>query len=423
MKKKTNALAKQVRFMKKRIKKTRSKAGFVGFLYLLGTILMAAAACALPLVKPVVNGEAVNLGITEFWKPFTSIAGGLTVSQVVKLAICAFHTIMLLTVVINVFRAFRKLGKLYRKKIDRQDEESINCNVIAMQKLGKIFSCSFSAILVWNFLIALFSENGNAPKDFVNVSMVAGLPNVLLVLAAGVVFHFICGLMGGKISLFYVEEEKGLIEQKREVGLFGRFVCNLFQVAIVLGLVYFFLQNSGVNAFVRTVIENTLVSMNVGNIVAEATKIIPAVEVVAMLCLIVLIKHATGVAEYNLDGKLGKGMKNGIVFAFFTFLLAAAVVVVEIVINKVAVGDIVKDTNVLYYTVGALGLWIIELMFRKAGKPKSEDEEDEDEDGEEGEEKVDNTMDLDSFIGGNLVLLPEVPAEVSKKANKKSKKK
>ena len=423
MKKKTNALAKQVRFMKKRIKKTRSKAGFVGFLYLLGTILMAAAACALPLVKPVVNGEAVNLGITEFWKPFTSIAGGLTVSQVVKLAICAFHTIMLLTVVINVFRAFRKLGKLYRKKIDRQDEESINCNVIAMQKLGKIFSCSFSAILVWNFLIALFSENGNAPKDFVNVSMVAGLPNVLLVLAVGVVFHFICGLMGGKISLFYVEEEKGLIEQKREVGLFGRFVCNLFQVAIVLGLVYFFLQNSGVNAFVRTVIENTLVSMNVGNIVAEATKIIPAVEVVAMLCLIVLIKHATGVAEYNLDGKLGKGMKNGIVFAFFTFLLAAAVVVVEIVINKVAVGDIVKDTNVLYYTVGALGLWIIELMFRKAGKPKSEDEEDEDEDGEEGEEKVDNTMDLDSFIGGNLVLLPEVPAEVSKKANKKSKKK
>ncbi len=423
MKKKTNALAKQVRFMKKRIKKTRSKARFVGFLYLLGTILMAAAACALTLVAPTVNGEAVNLGIMEFWKPFTSIAGGLTVSQVVKLAICAFHALMLLTVVINVFRAFGKLGKLYRKKIDREDEESINCNVIAMQKLGKIFSCSFSAILVWNFLIALFSENGNAPKDFVNVSMVAGLPNVLLVLAAGVVFHFICGLMGGKISLFYVEEEKGLIEQKREVGLFGRFVCNLFQVAIVLGLVYFFLQNNGVNAFVRTVIENTLVSMNVGNIVAEVTKIIPAVEVVAMLCLIVLIKHATGVAEYNLDGKLGKGMKNGIVFAFFTFLLAAAVVVVEIVINKVAVGDIVKDTNVLYYTAGAFGLWIIELIFRKAGRPKVEADEEEEEEAEEEEEKDDNMIDLDTFIGTHLVLAPVVPAEVSKKANKKSKKK
>ena len=387
-KKEKLTLSKDARQMKRRIRKTRGKAQRVGFLYLIGTILLAALA-----VLPTLNipGIAVMGDNTALWAELNLGANVDTICRVL-------YVLMLLIVIINVFKAFSKLGWLYKKKASKT--YGLNRNVYAMQSLGKIFSSSFAVIIINSFLIVLLSGSyAGALTDFeafkailADNMFVAGIPNMLIIIAVGVVFHLICGWFGAKVSLFTVEEGLGVVEQKRQVGRFASLFRNILQIAVALVIPYLVLKLNVVNDFV-------------GSIIGDATapdSILAILQLVIVLCWLVLIKHATATTEFNAEGADGAGMKNFTVFMFFTLVASAAMYFL---------GGFEGDASTC--AIALLGIsfvmFVIQILLRKApGLPEEEGDVPEDvELDEEGNpipvvEDTDD-VDLDYFFMDSYV--------------------
>ncbi len=361
-KKEKLTLSKDARRMKRRIRKTRSRAQWVGFFYLIGTILLAAFA-----VLPTLNipGIAVMGNTLALWEELNLGANVDTISRVL-------FALTLLVVIINVFKSFSKLGWLYKKKASKT--YGMNRNVYAMQSMGKIFSGSFAIILINFFLIVLL--NGSYAGGLTNFDgikavladnmFVAGIPNMLLIIAVGVVFHLLCGWLGAKASLFTVEEGLGVVEQKRQVGRFASLFRNILQIVVVLAIPYLVLKLNVVNDFV-------------GSIIGDATapdSILAILQLVIVLCWIILAKHATATTEYNVEGADGAGMKNFTVFIFFTLVASAAMYFM----NSATYGmfDFANEAGLC--AVALLGvsfvMFIIQVLMRKApGLPEEKDED------------------------------------------------
>lgn len=322
-KKEKLTLTKDARRTKRRLSKTRAKAQFVGFLYLLGTILLAALA-----VLPTLSGiDGVNV-LGEGKKVWEDLSLGLNLDTITR----ALYALMLLTVVINVFRSLAKLGWLYSKKASQTF--GLNRNVFAMQKMGKYFSGSFAVIIIFNFLIVLLNKGSflgdgvadyNAFSGILASNMFLGdmLPemvsaNLVLIVAVGVVFHLICGWFGAKVSLFSVDEGVGIIEQRREVGRFASLIRNLLQIVVALAIPYLVLKVTVLDTFVADMLKV------VDGAAMPTDIVLPALQAAIVLFWMVLVKHATATTEFNLDGAKGKGMKNFTVFIFFTLAASAA---------------------------------------------------------------------------------------------------
>jgi len=93
--------------------------------------------------------------------------------------------------------------------------------------------------------------------------------------------------------------------------------------------------------------------------------IVTALELVTFLCWIVLLKHATGVSEFDRDGKEAAGRKNFWVFSLFAFLLTAGIVVVEYMMSGVQW----KDNMVGIYIVAiAFGAFLLDVCL--SGLPR-----------------------------------------------------
>ncbi len=323
-KKEKLTLTKDARRTKRRLSKTRAKAQFVGFLYLLGTILLAALA-----VLPTLSGiDGVNV-LGEDKKIWEDLSLGLNLDTITR----ALYALMLLTVVINVFRSLAKLGWLYSKKASQTF--GLNRNVFAMQKMGKIFSGSFAVIIIFNFLIVLLNKGsflGEGLTDYkvFNSILASNMflgdtlsemisANIVLIVAVGVVFHLICGWFGAKVSLFSVDEGVGIIEQRREVGRFAALIRNLLQVVVALAIPYLVLKVTVLDTFVADMLK---VVNDGAEMPTDIT--LPALQAAIVLFWTVLVKHATATTEFNLDGAKGKGMKNFTVFVFFTLAASAA---------------------------------------------------------------------------------------------------
>lgn len=363
-KKEKLTLSKDARQMKRRIRKTRGKAQRVGFLYLIGTILLAALA-----VLPTLNipGIAVMGDNTALWAELNLGANVDTICRVL-------YALMLLIVVINVFKAFSKLGWLYKKKASKT--YGMNRNVFAMQSLGKLFSSSLAVIIINNFLIALLSgsyagalTNFDAFKAILADNMfVAGIPNMLIIIAVGVVFHLLCGWFGAKASLFTVEEGLGVVEQKRQVGRFASLFRNILQIVVALAIPYLVLKINVVNDFVAS-------TLGAEGAVAPDS-ILAILQLVIVLCWLVLIKHATATTEYNAEGADGRGMKNFTVFIFFTLAASAAMYFM----NGAIYGSFDFANEAGLCAIALVGvsfvMFIIQVLMRKApGLPEEKDED------------------------------------------------
>ncbi len=398
-KKEKITLCKDARRMKRRVRKTRSKAQWVGFFYLLGTILLAALA-----VLPTLNIDGVNVlgdGV-KLWENLNLGANVDTISRVL-------YALMLLTVVINVFKSFAQLGWLYKKKASKTF--GLNRNVYAMQKMGKIFSGSFAVIVIFNFLIVLL--NGSYAGELTDYAAFDGIlaknmflgeslpamvaSNIVLILAAGIVFHLICGWFGAKVSLFSVEEGVGIVEQKRECGRFASLFRNLFQIVVALAIPYLVLKISVLDTFVSGLLG--------GNLPADI--ILPALQAVIVLCWLVLIKHATATTEFNLEGAHGAGMKNFTVFIFFTLAASAAMYFM----NGATYGSFDFENKAGVCALAIVGvsfvMFLLQMLMRKApGTPEDKAEEIQevefDEDGNPipvvAEEPDVDDVDLNSFF-------------------------
>ncbi len=336
---KVNKMTSEGLQLKKAVMGNRARAKFVGFILLLAVVGFAVAAAILPMLK----GTAVTLTVMKLWKGFQKVSlktsAGLT-----KLIVTSLYALMLLGLIVNVFRALGKLKMLNKKKGTKED--GFNHSAYAMHDLGKIFSGSFLIIIMTYFLIYLASQTASVNGLW--------LP---IVLGAGVIIRLFTGVIGGKIKYFDFEGEE-LVEQKREVGRFAPFFRNLLQLAGVFTMMYFLLCANAQTPILSQLITTKFVSVLTKNL---GTLIVTVAQVVAVLCVFVLAKHATGIAEYSIDGARGSGMKTYRVFALFTFLATATAIVSKLVILK----QTRLDVNLTIVAAIALFGFIVEIIMRK----------------------------------------------------------
>ncbi len=284
---------------KARIMRAQGKAKAIGLLYLLAMLIVTAIAC-LPLMA--LNEKDVTFGVMNFWKPFTRLSEGFR-NIAFDLVAAVVYGVMLLILLINLLKAFGKLGWLFKKKASRL--YGFNRNMYAMDDIGRFFSSSLAAVIVCHFLIIVLS--GVA----FTLSFLA-----YVLLAVGVVAHFACGLFAGNVSLFSTEGV--IVEEKRELGNFSPFVRSLLQIVATFAMAFFFAPISNVfNTFATLVKEGgvkELLENPMGALVPAA------IHVLILAWLIVMFAYAFGTTEFDMEGKDAAGRKTYLVFSILMFL-------------------------------------------------------------------------------------------------------
>ena len=364
---KKNVLSQRGAYLKRSIAGTRSRAKFVGLLYLLGIIALAGAAC-LPLFD-LAKQTLAPIGVFEFWKQFmpANFANLTTVENIVKFVCAALYGLMLLGVVINVLRGLGRLNWLFKKKASKT--YGFNRNVYAMEDLGNIFSGSFAVILSTYFLMAVVSG-----QLYPNMLM-------LIVVGGGAFLHLFLGFIGGKVSYFDINDGE-IEEDKRTISRFPALFRNVLQLAAVGAILYFFTLVSTVHTVIGPLMEvGGIQNYVLGQPMAYASIVC---QVLTIIFVLPLIKHATATTEYNIDGAAGPGMKTFRVFSFFTFLAAAGTVACryllgEIVfsVNNGATSFVVApllDKGSAIIAIAAFVMFVIELIMRNAPGHKKEKE-------------------------------------------------
>ncbi|MBQ8685719.1 MAG: hypothetical protein IJ514_06090 [Clostridia bacterium] len=333
--------------LKRRVKKAHSKSKFVGTLYLLGALAMLAFAC-LPSFE--INGT--RLWILEFWKPIKNLFNAATRSYF-DAVVAILYAFVVLTALVNFLKCFSKLGWLSKRSLKYVN--GYNKNMEAMETLGKLYSGSFGALVIFHFLIYVI-----LPVGAVRLTMLA-----YAAAGVGLLLHFVCGLIGGTVSHFHTKGNVGEIEEeKRPCRMFVYFFRNLVQLAAVAAIGYYFVKNCNFNGVVSTALsfKNPL-SGGLMKVVVPF-----ALQAVILLCLLVLIKHATASTEYNRMGIEGAGMKNFRVFSFLTALAAGGLFAVEYFVNKT------QPVSYAFAIVAGIAFvaFLVDCIFKS--KPKEEEE-------------------------------------------------
>ena len=365
---KKNVLSQRGAYLKRSIAGTRSRAKFVGLLYLLGIIALAGAAC-LPLFD-LTQQTLAPIGVFEFWKQFmpANFANLTTVENIVKLVCAGLYGLMLLGVVINVLRGLGKLSWLFKKKASKT--YGFNRNVYAMEDLGNIFSGSFAVILTTYFLMAVVSG-----QLYPNMLM-------LIVVGGGAFLHLFLGFIGGKVSYFDINDGE-IEEDKRTVSRFPALFRNVLQLAAVGAILYFFTLVSSIHTVIGPLMEvGGIQNYVLGQPMAYVSIVC---QVLTLIFVLPLIKHATATTEYNIDGAYGPGMKMFRVFSFFTFLTAGATVACRYLLGEIVFSSAngstsfvvaqLLDKGSIIVAGTAFVMWIIELIMRNAPGHKKEKKE------------------------------------------------
>ena len=335
--------------LRKRVRKVHRKAGFAGTLYLLGALALAVLA-----FLPTLNIGGEDLWVASFYLPVQDALGG--VLDWIGVITAVLYLWILLVAVMNFFKCFSKLGWLTRRS--SRYVNGYNRNMRAMEEMGKRFSGTLGAIVCLSLLIWVLQASEVALASYAYITLGVGL---------GV--HFLAGLVAGKVSWFDVHGNGGNVEEvKRECGIFVYFFRNVLQLAAVAGILYFFLPKCTIGS----AIESWLGGVNPleDDIIKNVLPV--ALEALIVLCLFVLIKHATATTEFNRLGMEGRGMKNYRVFSFFVFLLAGGVVAVEyLFVNP---ETIVYEW--IYIAAIALGVFLADCIFKTRAKKEAEEDYD-----------------------------------------------
>ena len=310
--------------LKHRVGVIHGRAKFVGVLYLIGTVAFAALAILSTMIDGTVLAinkafPALNLPVLTFYKPIVTLfenVNALTTDVLLAAVVGILYAILLLTVVINVFKALSKLGWLFKRRASYTN--GFNRNMYAMDDLAKCFSSSFGAILILYLQIYLLTASAEVT---VTVNMIG-----YITLAAGLALHLLCGVIGGTVTLFTTADN--MEEEPREFGVFAFFVRNLIQLAATAAIVYFLAPQSGLLGGLKDIVYNVVEKSDTAWLMQNVMTLLPtAAELLAWVCISVLIKHAVSDTEFNRDCLDGAGMKNFTVFSLFAALLIAAIAV------------------------------------------------------------------------------------------------
>ena len=348
------AKARRLAALRKRITKVQGKAKFVGVLYLLATIALLALSCF-----PVFTVDGTQEGwlyVLTFWQSFAVLQdmANLSVENVSEMIISGVYVFILLVLLVNVFRAFSKLNWLFKKKPSKQNGH--NRNVYAMEDLGKIFSSSFFTVVFFNYILYLLLKANTLSFN---------LPNLIALAALGLFIHFVCGHIGGNVSLFVADGDV-LIEEKRECGRVAPIVRNVLQLIAICGIAYLISVTCNVPGWVVR-----FLSLDVTQLLAEPTRLIASGLLgFAIFSFAVLVKHATNITEFDLEGVDAPGMKNFRVFSFIIFLMAGGAFAARYLLFGVLMVELAIMAGV------AIVSFIIELIMKNMpGVPQEDSDE------------------------------------------------
>ncbi len=311
----------------KKVRTAHRKMKIVGAIYLVATIVLAVMAALFPVMEIKRKGnpsDTVQLGVMTCWNIFSWKEVGL--SEVLSLLSVLLYVIMLIAVIANVVRIVTKIGSVFSEKVNQG--AGFNMNFYALKKVDRVYSGSLSVIVIFHFLIGLICGGEN----------IAVLSGAYMVLGVGLFFHFLCGVMGGKLSLFaYDESVRDIIELKRENGRSAAFFRNLLQICIVFAAIKVFFEINVIHSFLLGVLGEENTGMNM----SELIKLV--LQVVMVVWLIVMANHSLSATEFKmfnvefkLTGKKSSGMKRFHIFALLLMLSSIGFTV----INMISGGEI-----------------------------------------------------------------------------------
>ena len=370
----------------KRIKAVQRKAKFVGVLYLLATIAIVALSC-LTLLKA--KDGSFESGVLGFYQPFVTAfksEGGFAFS--VAMVSAELYILALVIMIITLFKSFSYLKVLFKKSklagglyragynvYAEPETRSINNKREAMEDIGRNFSAVFTISLVFHFFIYLLC--GAAKVEMLGY----------VALGVGLFFHFICGLLGCKVSIFQretsdmryffhydfgkeqrnvaqrsgvsISEASRLFERRRELSASLFFFRNLLQIVFIGVLMYALAKYSVISEKFAE-----LLTFDFANL--DVMALLPMVlQLLLFTWLTVMTVHALNPTEYNRQGMDGVGMKNYRIFAIFFFVTAVGLLVLNIVQGQT--GSMVNEIIAL---AAALFGFILDNIIR----PKERDE-------------------------------------------------
>ncbi len=334
--KKTQTLTQKGYQVKRSIAKNASRAKVVGILYLVMSVVIAVAA-----FLPMMSHALAPVGFANFLTALQNI-NMETADELTTLINAVIYGAMMIGLIVNLIRALSKLGWLFKKSAT--ENLGLNRNAYAMNDLGKIFSGSFAVLFVSYLLIALFC--GFHPVDDVVVT-----PLLLIVLGVSVVMHLVLGFCQSKISYFNIEKGE-IVEHKRIVGRAACLLRNLIQIVVIIVIPYFFLQISTLNTIGGLLVEEG----GINKLTADMGILL---QLVAIVCFIVVVKHATATTEYDLNGVHSGGMMTARIFALLLAVVAFATAFLVQSDNAAFQG------NMIIVAIVSLVLFIVEIAMRK----------------------------------------------------------
>ncbi len=381
--------------LKKRVRKIQNRAKFVGILYLLGTIALVAIAACMPLLTGtcITAVDGVTMPVMTFYQPIvnlfmsgTEAFASLTAAKITELIVVALFGIMLLTMAINVLRSIGKLGWLFKRRASYSN--GFNRNMYAMDDMAKRFSNSLYTLVAIHLFIYLFSC-GVVPAEGQEAA-VQITTNAYIALGVGFGLHFVCGLIGGTVTLFSTGDR--VEEETRENGLFVFFVRNIIQLAAVATIAYFLIQESVLVAKIQELLRLILEEGKPLAEIAWMSAIPAGIELVAWIFIAVLAGHAIADTEFNRDGVVGSGMRNFAIFSFLTALTLGAGIVLPMLGIGVAEAAALNQ-NLLIAAAVAFIAFLLDCIIRpRAHDDSNYDEMDIDTYFQAGEQRYNNTI-------------------------------
>lgn len=333
-----------------RIRKNQSRASAVGITYWVASIVLFVLSI-FPYVGNMTGFEYNgSLWLITCFDPILGLASGAMTGKSLLLAVSSvLYLCLLVFTLCNFIIATTRLFRITKK--NPTSKLGYNRATKGVKTMGKAFGRMFFWMLAFTFAVLLLGDG-----SFTLFFYVA--------FATALLFHFICNFSACKISYFQATEDR--FRPIEKVRTEGRWICvirNAWQFVSII-LIVIFMDKFGV----------TLGSLfNIIDPKASAGLldgiVLPAILFLTLVCLIVCIRHATGVTEYNEYGVKGRGMKTCRIFATAIAVLA---LVGELVVLIVPEGTVVPKWAFLAIFAVAVQWVVAENMFLELSKKKEE---------------------------------------------------
>ncbi len=301
----------------KRIKKAHKRTKGVSAIYAFAALVLTALTFFPTINVQFAGKDKLFIG-SFFWPIINIFKNNLNVLDIITMVL---YIAMAVLVVVNFFKCITRFGKIMRR--NSGNVTTCNKNLLIMEEIANAFSSAFAAFLIFNLIIFMINYSAPSTSKLFGAVTLWGMAAV----AVSVIAHFVCGVLGGNVSVFIIGSS--IEEKKREdkIGIF--FLRNLIQVIAVAAILFFFVPatNLYIELGKMLVTKEPSVFNNIGGDLFAFLAVAMQAGVVVMLAI--LIKHATATTEYNLIGMDGAGMHNFRIFGLITAVLCVALFIFD----------------------------------------------------------------------------------------------